>query len=179
MYSVDADAELDSLRVVFFRSVIHNYSDVGDVSPSIHWHADFPILFAGTTSASNIWFGFTLGGGDGVSVPVVTLGGVKRGTCGWEKNGGVGRRCGAVSTLSYLYALFSFILLPGIITCSRVVSLRCSSGFLFSSCDILSIAAMTRSSSVTSGLVIYLCLWNTVPEICVIFISFIHIIQAR
>ena len=82
MYSFAANAEPDFVRFLFFRSVIHNYSDVGDVSPSIHWHADFPILFAGTASASNIWFGFTLGGGDGVSVPVVTLGGVKRGTCG-------------------------------------------------------------------------------------------------
>ena len=36
---------------------------------------------------------------------------------------------------------------------------------------------MTLSSGVMSGLVIYLCLWNTVDEICVALVSFIHIIH--
>ena len=43
-----------------------------------------PILFAGTTSAGNILLGFTLGGDEGFSVPVGTLGGVK-GVTGGQK----------------------------------------------------------------------------------------------
>ena len=42
----------------------------------------FPTLFAPTTSAGNIRLGFTLGGGEGFSVPVGILGGVKGGTGG-------------------------------------------------------------------------------------------------
>ena len=122
-----------------------------------------PILFYGTKSAGNFRFGFTLEGGDGFSMPVDPLGGVKGGTGGQENNGGVGKRCGAGSPLSYLSALFSFIMLPSVVSCSSVVLLRCSRRFLVSSCDILSTAAMTRSSGVTSGLGMYLCLWNNVP----------------
>ena len=44
----------------------------------------FPILFAGTLSAGNLWLGFTLGGGERFSVPVGTLGGVK-GVTGGQK----------------------------------------------------------------------------------------------
>ena len=40
-------------------------------------------------------------------------------------------------------------------------------------------AAMTLSSDVMSKLVIYLCLWNTVAEICVALVSFIHIIHEQ
>ena len=43
----------------------------------------------------------------------------------------------------------------------------------------LSAADMTRSLGVVSGLVIYLCLWNTVAEIPVVLVSFIHIIHER
>ena len=38
-------------------------------------------------------------------------------------------------------------------------------------------AAMTWSSGVMSVLVVYLCLWNTVDEIRVALVSFIHIIH--
>ena len=40
----------------------------------------YTILFAGTTPAGNLRFGFTLGGGEGFSVTVVTLGHFKGGT---------------------------------------------------------------------------------------------------
>ena len=53
------------------------------------------ILFAGTALAGNLRFGFTLGGGKGVSVMLRTLGGVKGKTGGRENNGGVDKRCGA------------------------------------------------------------------------------------
>ena len=39
--------------------------------------------------------------------------------------------------------------------------------------------AMTRSSGVTLGLVMYLCLWKTVAEILVDLVSLIHIFYAR
>ena len=42
----------------------------------------FSILFAGTASAGNFRFGFTLGGCEGFSVALGTLGGVKGGTVG-------------------------------------------------------------------------------------------------
>ena len=42
----------------------------------------YPILFAGSTSADDLRLGFTLGGGEGFSVPVGTLGVVKRETGG-------------------------------------------------------------------------------------------------
>ena len=41
VYSVSANAELDSVRVVFFISVNYNYPAVYDVSPSIYWHTAF------------------------------------------------------------------------------------------------------------------------------------------
>ena len=65
-----------------------------------------PILFAGTASTGNLRFGFTLGGGEGFSVPLDTLGGVKGVTGGLENNGGVGKRCGASIPHSYLFTLF-------------------------------------------------------------------------
>ena len=46
-----------------------------------------------------------------------------------------------------------------------------------SSSDKIPVAAMTRSSGVMSGLVMYLCLWNTVAYILVALVSFIHIIH--
>ena len=64
------------------------------------------ILFAGTALAGKFRFGFTLGGCEGFSVVLVTLGGVKGGTGGRENNGGVGKRCGAGSPHSLLYVFF-------------------------------------------------------------------------
>ena len=55
------------------------------------------ILFAGTSSAGNFRFGFTLGGCEGFYVALGNLGGVKGGTCGREKIFGVGKWCGAGS----------------------------------------------------------------------------------
>ena len=40
-------------------------------------------------------------------------------------------------------------------------------------------AGMTLSLDVMSGLVIYFCLWNTMPKICVDPVSFVHIIHER
>ena len=40
-------------------------------------------------------------------------------------------------------------------------------------------AAMTRFLGVMSGLVVYLCLWNTVAKICLALVYFIHIIHER
>ena len=39
--------------------------------------------------------------------------------------------------------------------------------------------SMTWSSGVISGLVMYLCLWNTVADICVALVPFIHVIHDR
>ena len=39
--------------------------------------------------------------------------------------------------------------------------------------------SMTRSSGVTLGLVMYLCLWKKVSEILVALVSFIQIFRAR
>ena len=139
----------------------------------------YPTLFVGKTSAGNIRLGFTLVSGEGFSVTVGTLGGVQGGTGGLKYNGGVVNRCVAGSPHSYLSELFSFRMLPSVVSCSSVVLLRCSGIFPFSSCDSLFIAAMTRSSGVTSGLMMYLCLWNTVPETRVVFIYFVHMIQVR
>ena len=80
----------------------------------------YPIFFSGTTSAGNLRPGFTLGYVEGFSMPVGTLGGVKRGIGGR----GVGNRCGAGSAHSYVSALFSFRILPSVVSCSSVVSLR-------------------------------------------------------
>ena len=44
--------------------------------------------------------------------------------------------------------------------------------------DSLPIAVMTRSSGVTSGFVMYLCLWNTFPDTLVAIVFVIHISQA-
>ena len=134
------------------------------------------ILLDGTTSAGNLWFGFTPGDGDRISVPVSTLVGFRWVTGGWENNGGVGRKCVADIPLSYLSTLFIFRMLPSVVSCSSVVSLMCSGRFIFSYCYILSMDAMTRSYGVTTRFVMYLCLCNTVSEVRVFFISFIHMI---
>ena len=135
------------------------------------------ILFTSTVLDGNFRFGFTLGGCEGFFVALSTLGGTKGKTVSREKNGGGGKRCGEDSSHSFLYALFCFRMLPSVVSCSSVVLLRCSGRFSFSSWDILSISAMTRSSGVTSGLVMYLCLWNTVPEIRLVLFSLICMIQ--
>ena len=109
------------------------------------------ILFAGTTLDGNLRLGFTLGGGEGFYEPVGPLGGVKGVTGGRKNNGGVCNIYGAGSPHSYLSALLSFRMLPSVVSCSSVVSLRCSRGFPFSSCDILAIASMDRSSGVTTN----------------------------
>ena len=107
------------------------------------------ILFAGTASAVNFRFGFILGGRERFSVVLGTLGGVKEGTGGLEKNDGVGKRCGAGSPHSFLHALFCFRMFPIVISSSSVVLMRCSRGFFFSSWYILSIAAIIWSSGFT------------------------------
>ena len=63
--------------------------------------------------------------------------------------------------------------------CSRVVSMRWGNMQPLRASANLLVAAMTRSSSVMSRLVIYLCLRNTVAEIRVDLVSFIHIIHER
>ena len=55
------------------------------------------IMFDGTTSASNPLFGLTLEFGEGFSIPVGTLGGVKGGRCGQGNNDGVSKRYGTGS----------------------------------------------------------------------------------
>ena len=109
----------------------------------------YSILFDGKIYTGNKQLGFTLGGREGFYVPVRTLVGVKGGTGGKKHIGGVGNRCGAGSPYSYLSALFSFIMLPIVVSCSIVVSLRCFVGFPFGSCDSLPLATMTPSSDVT------------------------------
>ena len=63
--------------------------------------------------------------------------------------------------------------------CSRIVSLRWVSMRPLRVSAKLTAAAMTLSSGVIYGLVMYLCLWNTVDKICVALVSFIHIIHER
>ena len=78
---------------------------------------------------------------------------------------------------SYLH--FFFRMLPSVVSCRSIVFLRCSGGFFFSSWDIMSISVMTRSAGVTSGLVMYLFFWDTMPENRVVYVYFIHMIQSR
>ena len=60
---------------------------------------------------------------------------------------------------------------------SRIVSLRWGGMQPLIVSDKFPAAAMTLLSGVMSGLVIYLCLWNTAAKISVALVSFIHIIH--
>ena len=62
---------------------------------------------------------------------------------------------------------------------SRIVSLRWGIIRPLRVSDNFPAADMTLSPGVMSGLVIYLCLWNTVADIRVALVSFIHIIHER
>ena len=94
-----------------------------------------------------LWYDFTLGGcGDRVAMLVGTLGGVVKGT-----------DC-AILCCSSSSSIFCVRMFLRVVSCYSFVSLKCFGGLTLSSCDRFSIAAMTWSSSVTSGFVRYFCL---------------------
>ena len=60
------------------------------------------------------------------------------------------------------------------------VALRCAAVVMFiRTCARFAVAAMMASAGVTVGLVIYLCLKNTVAEMCVDWETGVHTVQQR